>query len=304
MKHIKIFLCFSGISILGTQVAQSQRIEIFHCMVDLQKPQQQVMNQFGIKEAILLDGRYIDPHKTGKIDSLSLVKAINQYFPYKYGNGIGLLDLEDENYEALKGYSVKNVTFEKGLTEMMRLVNIAKKERPNVRWSLYNIPFSTYYDKTENWIQQSERLKSLFEIIDILTPALYDFYPDTTPFTDDRTYVIDNLKIALAAGKQYNKPVMPYIWHRWHDGNLNDGLKLIDAAEFKKHISLICKTNVDGVQVSGLIWFGAQSYFHKIKPELIGLDLKKVGGNEGQLKETILKRYAKLITEVIKAGKS
>lgn len=301
MKVKEIMFIFSHFLLLPIF---SQNIQIYHCMVDLQKPQQQVMNQFGIKEAILLDARYIDPDKTGKIDSLSLVKAINQYFPDKYGNGIGLLDLEDENYEALKSDNGKNITFENGLSQMIRLVTIAKKERPNVRWSLYNIPFSTYYDKTENWFQQAKRLKSLFEIIDILTPALYDFYPDTTRFTDDRTYVVENLKIALAAGKQYNKPVMPYIWHRWHDGNLKDGLKLIDAAEFKKHISLICKTNVDGVQVSGLIWFGAQSYFHKVKPELIGLDLKKVGGNEGQLKETILKRYARLIGEAIKAGKT
>jgi len=304
MKRIKKFMCFSGIIILGNHFALSQNIQLFHCMVDLQKPQQEVMNQFGIKEAILLDGRYIDPNKTGKIDSLSLVKAINQYFPRKNDTGLGLLDLEDENYEALKSGKVKNISLEVGLEQMLRMVNIAKKERPNVEWSVYNIPYSTYYDKTENWLLQAEKLKKLLETVDVLTPALYDFYPDTTRFTDDRTYIIDNLKIALEAAKQYNKPVMPYIWHRWHDGNPKDGLKLIDAAEFKKHISLICKTNVDGVQVSGLIWFGAQSYFHKVKPELIDFDLKKVGGNKSQIKETILKRYAKLLTEVIKAGKS
>jgi hypothetical protein len=266
-------------------------------MVDLEQPQKEVMREFNIMEAILLDGRYIDPKKTGKIDSVSLVQAIKKYFPKKNATGLGLLDLEDENYEALKTNAGKTVSFDKALVEMIRLVRIAKNERPNVLWSVYNIPFTTYYDKNEDWAKQGVRLKPLFEIVDIFTPALYDYYPDTTSFANDSAYVTDNLKIALAEGRKYKKPVMPYIWHRWHDSNAINGLKLINQDEFKKHINTIFNIKFQNNRIAGLIWFGAQSYFHKIKPGLVESDLNKVGGQVEKIKENTLRLYAEYLME-------
>lgn len=270
-------------------------------MVDLQKPQQEVMKNYNIIEAKLIDGRYIDPGKTGKIDSVFLTKSIREIFPSQNATGMGLLDLEDQNYEAVMKGGANGVTFDQGMAEMVKMLRIAKRLRPKVQWSIYNLPFSTYYDKDEKWKNQYSRLKVLVDMVDVLTPALYDFYPDTTEFTDDKTYYEDNLRNALGVAKLSGKPLMPYIWHRWHDGNQKNGLLLIDEAEFKLDIRRILEADVDGTMVSGLIWFGAQSYFHSIKPGLAEKDRVKVGARQGKVLETVLDVYAGYIQQVVKS---
>ncbi len=286
--------------LLCTIYLQAQQVQLYHCMVDLKRPQEEVMRKNKIVEAKLIDGRYIDPNRTGKIDSAFLDKSIREIFPSTGAAGMGLLDLEDQNYEAMKRGGTEKVSFEQGMAEMMKMVRIAKRLRPNVKWSIYNLPFCTYYDKDANWTNQFERLKPLFDQVDVLTPSLYDFYPDTTRFTDDKTYFADNLKVSLRIAKLTGKPLMPYIWHRWHDSNQKNGLLLIDQAEFKRDISQILEAEEDGTYVAGLIWFGAQSSFYQIKPGLADLDRAKVGGAKGKEKETVLDRYAGYLLQVVK----
>jgi hypothetical protein len=286
----------------GTMVdANAQTFQLYHCMVDLEQPQKAVMKKYNIPEAILIDGRYIDPQRTGKVDSVFLVKSIRELFPSENATGMGLLDLEDENYEAIRRGGAKTVSFEQGMNEMMKMIRIAKSLRPRVNWSIYNLPFATYYDKDANWSNQFQRLKPLFEMVDVLTPSLYDFYPDTTEFTDDKTYFADNLRVSLQISKLSGKPVMPYVWHRWHDSNQKNGLLLIDEPEFKQDIRQMLEAEYEGARVSGLIWFGAQSSFYKIKPDLADKDRVKVRATKGKEKEKVLDVYAGYIKQVVQA---
>jgi hypothetical protein len=299
-KFLLLFLLV--FTVTGLRNAHAQTVKLYHCMVDLQKPQQDVMKKYNIIEAKLIDGRYIDPNHTGKIDSAFLAKSIREIFPDRNATGMGLLDLEDQNYEAIKRGGTPTVGFKEAMDEMMKMVRIAKNLRPKVQWSIYNIPFATYYDKDDNWKKQLERLKPLFDQLDVLTPSLYDFYPDTTEFTDDKTYFADNLKLSLQIANLTGKPLMPYVWHRWHDSNQKNGLLLIDEPEFKQDIAQIMDADFNGTRVAGLIWFGAQSTFYQIKPDLADRDRAKVGGTKGREKERVLEVYAGYIQQVVKAA--
>jgi hypothetical protein len=281
--------------------AKAQTLKLYHCMVDLEKPQQDVMKKYNIVEAKLIDGRYIDPNRTGKIDSAFLDKSIKEIYPSANATGMGLLDLEDQNFEAIIRGGTKTVSFDQGMAEMIKMIRIAKRLRPRVKWSIYNLPFATYYDKDANWTNQFDRLKPLFDLVDVLTPSLYDFYPDTTTFSDDVTFYADNLKTSLQIAKLTGKPLMPYVWHRWHDSNQKNGLLLIDEKEFKQDIRQMLEADFEGTMVSGLIWFGAQSSFYQIKPGLVDLDRAKVGAARGKEKEKVLDVYGGYIREIVQS---
>jgi hypothetical protein len=301
LNYMKLSLLFMFSFGFTGLLTNAQTLKLYHCMVDLEKPQQEVMRKYGITEAKLIDGRYIDPNRTGKIDAAFLDKSIREIFPSSNATGMGLLDLEDQNYEAVKRGGTDAVSFEQGMAEMMKMIRIAKRLRPRVQWSIYNLPFATYYDKDEKWTNQYDRLKPLFDLVDVLTPSLYDFYPDNTEFTDDKTYYGDNLKTSLRIAKLTGKPLMPYVWHRWHDSNQKNGLILIDEPEFKLDITQILEANYQGTMVSGLIWFGAQSSFYQIKPGLVDSDREKVKATKGKEKEKVLDVYAGYIKQVVQA---
>lgn len=131
--------------------------------------------------------------------------------------------------------------------------------------------------------------------MDILTPAVYDFYPDTIPHVDDRPYIEDNLKIALKIGKTFGKPVYPYIWERWHEGNPYQGLQLITKGEFERHLQIMLQTQYDGQRIKGFIWFDAPVFFQRVTPGLAAKDLQKVGGNTSDAVSNVLKQYGDII---------
>ena len=278
---------------------RGQSIELYHCMVDLKGPQHGIMKKYGIQEAKLIDSRYFDPQKTGKIDSAFFVRSLKEIFPSPNATGMGLLDLEDDNFAAMCMRPYAKVSFRTGLDEFIKLIRIAKWMRPQVRWSIYNIPYTSYWEKDDAWKGQGERLKELFDLVDVLTPAMYDFYPDTTKHNIDKIYIDDNMQLSLRLGEKLGKPVMPYIWQRWHEGNPREGLLLIDEDEFKGHIRQIMKNKYGKISVAGLIWFDAQSFFHYITPGLDKKDHKKVGGRIGLVKDTSLDTYARYILEAV-----
>jgi hypothetical protein len=269
-------------------------------MGDLGAPQQTVMRKLGISRAPIFDGHFLDPKGSGKIDSVFFRQSIIQAFPDPKSKGIGLLDLEDKNWTAIIIGSADGVTFDEGMLQMLRMIRIARETRPLITWSIYNLPYIEYWQKNDLWKTQLDRLKPLFELVDALTPSLYDFYPDTTRFTDDKVFIEDNLGLALKIGNTLKKPVIPYIWHRWHDGNPVFGLHLIDEKEFKLHLRRMLEANYNGTQVSGFVWFGAQNYFYNIKPELASLDRQKVNAPIGKEKETVLSVYGNYILETIR----
>jgi len=291
-----VLMVLSGNGICYLQ-AQSP-VKLYHCMVDLEDPQKNVMKKYNIEAAVLIDGRYIDPKNTGYIDSVSFAKAILTFFPGPADGGLGLLDLEDENYKSLRNEGRSKVPISVALEQFIKMVRIAKNLRPNVKWSVYNIPYTTYYDKTENWKSQQTFLDPLLKELDIFTPSLYDFYPASVDWADDKAYFTENIKIALELGHLYNKPVMPYIWNRWHDSNAKSGLLLIDENEFEQDMRWIIQSRFENTAVTGLIWFDAHTDFYRIKPELKKQDNLKVGARENQTSVKVFDRYARLLTDI------
>ena len=274
-------------------------VQLYHCMGDLTGNEKKIMANLSIQHTMVFDGRYIDPKNTGRIDSLELTKAIESYFPNKDDKGFAVLDLEDENYRALRLTPGSKVETKFAVNEFIRMVRIAKNSRPNIKWAIYNVPYNTYYDKTDEWKNQDRHLDILFRSVDVFAPSLYDFYPDTTFFADDKTYFNDNLQMTLRLAVKYNKEVIPFIWHRWHDSNQKVGLQLIPKNEFMDNLHYILSAQYQEKKVSGIIWFGAQSYFHHIKPGLEDDDHRKIGGQKSQVKENTLSLYGGYILEGI-----
>jgi hypothetical protein len=273
-------------------------VQLFHCMGDLGVPEKDVMKKYGIQHTMVFDGRYIDPNQTGRIDSLVLVKSIAEYFPSPKATGMAVLDLEDENYRAIRLTPGVKVDTKFAVNEFIRMVRIAKNFRPGIKWGVYNVPYNTYYEKTDEWVNQDRHLEELLKLVDVFTPSLYDFYPESTSFADDKKYFNDNIQMILRLAKKYNKEVIPFIWHRWHDSNEKSGLLLIPENEFKADMNYIISANYQGKMISGLLWFGAQTYFYHIKPGLDKEDQKVVGGQLDDVKSLVIERYARYLVDL------
>jgi hypothetical protein len=87
---------------------------------------------------------------------------------------------------------------------------------------------------------------------------VYDFYVSKGNYKrGDVEYVEENIQEALAMGIRIDKPVYPFIWHRYHstEGKIPNGL--IKPNEFKEHVKAVIKTEVDGKRVEGVVWWGS-----------------------------------------------
>lgn len=114
-----------------------------------------------------------------------------------------------------------------------------------IKYGLYTIPpIRNYWGALKNdyrWHQQNDYLKELAIYCDIIFPSLYTFYDDKEGWVEYATKNIDQ-------ARQYMKPVIPFLWPRYHSSNSELGMNFIDH-DFWLTQLLTCYHNSDGIVI-------------------------------------------------------
>lgn len=237
-------------------------------------------------------------------DQQLLSKSIRQKFPQENAVGYAVLDWEGEAMNILLGAKiVSNEKYNQVVNNYLRSLEYAQLLRPNVKWGFYNFPPVMYGKMPYNY---DEAVKSkwlrILQKVDFLTPSLY-ILEDQTEVSDNVSYqyAYDNTKYAIKLGKELNKPVYPFIWHRYSDSSKRSGFSLIEPEHFSRFIATILSTSHLGNKVDGLIWWECENYVYNNQSNISTLkDRYPVSINKVLYQEQLLENYYNKIKESVR----
>ncbi|MGF7231481.1 hypothetical protein [Arachidicoccus sp.] len=189
-------------------------------------------------------------------------------FPSVSGKGIGVLDWEGKAMTALRDPSSSG--YSQAINLFIQAIRIAKKMRPNVRWGYYALPYRTFWGMDDLWRKNNEGLKSILNETDIIFPSVYMLYTDGQVTSGkNRSYISNNISLALRLGQICNKPVMPFVTDRWQPSAKGFANKVIPKTDFVKYISEINKVVYNNHTISGIVWWGSPFYDYKMKNPVV-----------------------------------
>ncbi len=274
--------------------------QLYICMMDLGEKSQEFVKKNHLQQAVLFDGRYIDPNKISTLDKKTFAAAIQEKFPVNSATGVGVLDLEGVVLEGLNKSS-DSFAFKKAINMFIQTIQFAKSLRPNVKWGFYSLPFTSYWHRDEKLSLLNEQIRPLLLQCDILFPSFYIYYKDgSVSVNDNELYASQNVRQILSIAQRLNKPVMPFIWHRYHDSNRTIGLQLIPIADFVKYVNKLITTSYYGKKISGLVWWGADAYYYRIKSQALVNEMNGVKNSDFNAHhDSIIMNYGNAILNCI-----
>lgn len=128
--------------------------------------------------------------------------------------------------------------------------------KPTLQVGIYSMaPKRDYFRATKQapgfdaWQAENDRVEGLVTNAKVILPSLYAFYPE-----QDGWVAYAKRNIAEARRYRGDKPVIAYIWPRYHDSNPTLGLQFL-LADYWLRILETCKAYTDGI----VIWDGANT---------------------------------------------
>lgn len=237
------------------------------------------------------------------VDYLKLKNNIERIYPNPAEKGMCFMDIEEPYLVSLHNAAIDSEEFKSAINLYVSAIVFAKKMRPNVMWGHYGIPFTRWDDK--DFLIKNEKIKEIYKVVDVLFPSLYMFYDDKeVSFSKNYEYLYDNLSLAIKIGEKNNKPVIPFVLHRFHSSNQRLQWSEIDDKFWKKYIQSVLSINVNGKYADGIVWWGADTFFHDRSE---GMNIRK--GFKGSTKEfmiyndALLIRKAKIIHDILQTKK-
>ncbi len=237
-------------------------------------------------------------------DKQLLTKSIHKKIPQPNAVGYAVLDWEGEMIKILLGSTkVSKKKYNQVVNNYIHSLEYAQKIRPNIKWSFYNFPPVMYGKMPSNYDQAvKSKWLNILQKIDFLTPSLY-VLEDQSEVSDDVSYqfAYDNTKYAIQLGKELNKPVYPFVWHRYSDSSKRSGFSLIEPEHFSKFIATILSTSHLGNKVDGLIWWECENYVYNNQSNISTLkDRYPVSINKVLYQEQLLENYYNKIKESVR----
>ena len=197
-------------------------------------------------------------HGTLIIDKIQFEKIINNIIPNKFDNGYAVIDFEGEEYYYLfvnkkttsKEYKIYVSRY---ISKYLDLINFAKKIRPNVKWSFYDVP--TYFTENRSSYLNHYSFSELYKKIDFLAPSLY--LEDNSKLNN----VYEKLTKCLEIGEKYKKPTFPFVWNRFAGTSFMNSL--ISINDFETYIKYIVNYSLNGKKINGLVWWNCENYLYE-----------------------------------------
>lgn len=216
------------------------------------------------------DGQFVNADFTFDEEKLiELLKGVNE---------IAYIDIEEPYLNYLENSPINSIEFQSSFLLFFDVIRFCKSKRPDVKFGYYGIPFTSYWNRTTEFYAKNQKIAELIEECDYLFPSIYTFYDEHTDYIafENKRYLSENASEAVKLGKQFGKPVLPFVMHRFHPSNATFGMAQIPESTFLRDIDLINKTGVDGI-----VWWSADDYFFRQKEAGV---IKEFAGTPEQYK--------------------
>lgn len=190
------------------------------------------------------------------LDEKLLVSSLLKEFPNKNDSNFLVLNWEKKGIDVLTNQKNEK-EFNFFLKEYVRALNIIKKYRPNLKVSFYGIPFPKWNKNDLNYYKKVSNLSILLKEQDFLSPSLYVL--NSKNLIETKSYIKNSISFALSIGKEYNKPIYPFVWHRAHTLDKGNEWQLLSKDMFSTVINIIKNENYKGLKVSGIFWWHSEN---------------------------------------------
>lgn len=181
-----------------------------------------------------------------------------------------LVALELEHWKVVSSGPHDDAEVDANIAKLAEIVEIMHDESPALRIGYYSLlpvrnfwapylhdsyPANAHYaDLFEKWKRDNARLAPVAEKVDVIFPSLYTFYDMQDAW---EIYAKENIKEA----KKYGRPVIPYIWPRFHTSNKTLGNTPISGEFWGRQLGTLAEQKVDGI----VFWDFAYDYSNKTK---------------------------------------
>ena len=247
---------------------KKNRNQNFYVSFDMNtKNVDKVLLENNIIQVKFLNEDMVIDHQKNDIDVDEIKKNLEEIYPNITDSGICYIDVEDPYSEKIKNLDGNDPEFIKNLNLFLNIIKTAKKIRPNVKFGFYAIPFTTFWNDTDDYFKKNEKLAEIYKVSDFLFPSIYLLYDSPeVPISRNIEYININTKKSIEIGLKYNKPVIPFVMHRYHPSNKRISWEALSDVAWRNYVSQILDTNYNGNFVQGILWWAADAYYYD-KPE-------------------------------------
>ena len=230
-------------------------------------------------------------------DIKKFINSVNSKIPKVGNSGYAVLDWEGEKEMALNQQKDPN-EFLKAKNDFINAIKMAKKLRPNMKWSFYGFPTTNFWSPDVKWENRNNRLHDLFVQMDFFAPSLYLFYPPMQlSSVMTKNYLRKNLAFSFRLSKKYKKEVIPFIWHRYHPSNDKYGLKQVYENDFRHYVETLFHYSSDGINVQRVIWWNAENFYYNNRNHYRNISQEYSNVTFEAQQTTIFNKYLKIIKE-------
>lgn len=201
---------------------------------------------------------FIDPNGDGQFDKDALRRGLDQFVPTTSFSGPISLDWEGGGIATLIKEPTTSAKFKNQVAQYVAAVKEARRLRPKAKIGFYGLPLTNYYHRDAAWHARTAAMQAIFDASNAVMPTIYDPYKSGAPgqpsLASDQAFVREMVTIALQVAK--GKPVLPFVWHRYHDTNAKYGNQDIPSDELRDQSKEAFAPVVGGRRAQGFIWWG------------------------------------------------
>ncbi len=277
------------------KIVNNTTTKLYFCLGEYGVGMTKLMKSKGIIDIKYVNDAQFMSDKEYVYDESKLKNEINRSFPNANDSGIAYIDLESPYMERIHKPEDKEA-FNKSIQLFVDVIRFAKKYRPNVKWGYYYIPLTTYWDQNEEFYKKNEDdLNTIIKECDILFPSLYHFYDQIYLSISNKNYYKRNVEESIKLGIKYNKPVILFVWHRYHPSNKNVPNELIPDDDWKNIIKEVSSNSYKNKFLDGILWWGADDYSYRVNEKAIHKEFQGTANDFKIFNDKVLMKKAQII---------
>jgi hypothetical protein len=182
------------------------------------------------------------------VDEGAVVLALEQV-----PRGCGMIFLDIEDWPLFQVSSAERAA---NIGNLILVAELVRRELPRVQFGFYGFPpINAYWPiirrdaSYQAWLETNRALAPVARMVDCLFPSLYTFY-------SDRSGWLDFANAQLDEARRYDKPVYPFLWFQYFDGNLLLRGREVATEAWEEELRL-CRARADGL----VLWGGWEQHW-------------------------------------------
>lgn len=206
---------------------------------------------------------YLESNKQkGHIDLEKVQNSLHMNYPQKDSDGLLVLDFEGLVYDNLRTYEPGEEKFDKAEAEFLQMLDLIKKDRPNLKIGIYGLPFKFYF-KSQELYNRKNKFDKILKKVDFIAPSLYLLYSENqNKINENLEFLNDNLETSLSIANRLGKPVIPFFWYMVNPINKDYGGEIISSEALEIYLKTIKNYKYKSQKVKGVFWWDvSEKYF-------------------------------------------